>query len=133
MEKLINNEMQRASLLVALMLSVFAAGCGSSPETPPPAPPQLLETGWVISFDTPAVILHTADGGQHWNAQGDSSVWAGCSGEDINAVDDDTAWATVGCVARQPAATYGQLCRIPCRSLRSTVWMPLDSQAPTCG
>jgi len=96
LEKLSNNEMQRAGLLLALILSIFAAGCGSSPQPPPPAP-QLLETGWVISYDTPAVILHTADGGQHWSAQGDSALWAGCSGTDISTVDDYTAWAAVGC------------------------------------
>jgi len=96
LEKLSNNEMQTASLLLALILSVLAADCGSSPQTPVPAP-QPLETGWVISFDTPAVILHTADGGQHWSAQGDGALWAGCSGEDISAVDDNTAWAAVAC------------------------------------
>jgi photosystem II stability/assembly factor-like uncharacterized protein len=88
LERLSNHERQRASLLLVLILSVLAVGCGSAP--------QPLETGWVISSDSPAVILHTADGGQHWSAQGNSALWAGYSGNDISAVDDNTAWAARG-------------------------------------
>ena len=43
-----------------------------------------------------AAIAHTTDGGLTWQAQGDLSAWTGVEGTDINAVDDQTAWAALG-------------------------------------
>ena len=59
---------------------------------PPPT------TGWAIGQDathTP-VLVHTADGGQTWQVQGDLTAWKGSPGNDISAVDDRTAWAALG-------------------------------------
>ena len=55
-------------------------------------------TGWAIGDDETgtAAIVHTADGGLTWEAQGDPNAWTGSTGNDISAVDDQTAWAAVG-------------------------------------
>jgi photosystem II stability/assembly factor-like uncharacterized protein len=57
-----------------------------------------LSVGWAIGWDetnAPAIV-HTADGGLTWQAQGDLSAWASLSGMgDISAVDDQTAWAAL--------------------------------------
>ena len=53
-----------------------------------------LRTGWVIGYDkSNAVILHTKNGGRKWVVQG---KWAGYAGNDISAVDSQTAWAALG-------------------------------------
>ena len=54
--------------------------------------------GWAIGWDEKytAAIAHTADGGLTWQAQGDLSAWTGVQGNDISAVDDQTAWAALG-------------------------------------
>lgn len=53
-----------------------------------------LKTGWVIGQDeNNAVILHTKNGGRKWVVQG---KWAGYDGNDISAVDSQTAWAALG-------------------------------------
>lgn len=59
-----------------------------------------LRKGWVIGYDPAdtAVILHTRDGGRTWVEQGDRSRWAGYNGNDISAVDGQTAWAALGSV-----------------------------------
>lgn len=59
-------------------------------------PPE-MRTGWAIATDPSgtAVILHTADGGFHWAAQGDKSQWQHRGGNDISAVDEQTAWAAI--------------------------------------
>jgi photosystem II stability/assembly factor-like uncharacterized protein len=63
--------------------------------------------GWAIG-DGPdgAVIVHTSDGGLTWQAQGTPTLWTGLSGNDISAVDDQTAWAALG---SGPAATDGAI------------------------
>jgi len=55
-------------------------------------------TGWAIGQDETgtAAIVHTADGGLTWEVQGDSATWTGSTGNDISAVDDQTAWAALG-------------------------------------
>lgn len=54
----------------------------------------VLRTGWVIGYDkNNAVILHTKNGGRKWVVQG---KWAGYAGNDISAVDTQTAWAALG-------------------------------------
>ncbi len=57
-----------------------------------------LRTGWAIGQDenNAAAIVHTDDGGLDWERQGDSTAWKGLSGNDISAVDDQTAWAALG-------------------------------------
>lgn len=59
-------------------------------------PPE-MRTGWAIGTDPSgtAVILHTADGGAHWTAQGDKTQWQNRNGNDISAVDEQTAWAAM--------------------------------------
>ncbi len=54
--------------------------------------------GWVIGNDTggTAVILHTADGGAEWTVQGNNSLWKNHTGNDISAIDGQTAWAALG-------------------------------------
>ena len=61
--------------------------------------------GWAIGNDAAgaAAIVHTADGGLTWEAQGNSAVWTGMSGNDISAVDDQTAWAALGSTAGAPS------------------------------
>ena len=57
-----------------------------------------LRVGWAIGDDVTGVpaIVHTTDGGLTWQAQGDLSAWTGVEGNDISAVDDQTAWAALG-------------------------------------
>lgn len=57
-----------------------------------------LRVGWVIGNDTDgtAVIFHTRDGGATWVEQGDGVQWPGFNGNDITAVDEQTAWAALG-------------------------------------
>lgn len=59
-------------------------------------PPE-ARTGWAIATDPngTAVILHTADGGAHWTPQGDTAKWQHRGGNDISAVDEQTAWAAM--------------------------------------
>ena len=53
-----------------------------------------LKVGWVIGNDeNNAVILHTKNWGQKWVVQG---KWADYNGNDISAVDKQTAWAALG-------------------------------------
>jgi parallel beta-helix repeat protein len=54
--------------------------------------------GWAIGWDNTdaAAIVHTTDGGLTWQAQVDSSAWPSMHGNDISAVDDQTAWAALG-------------------------------------
>lgn len=54
-----------------------------------------LKIGWVTGWDqnNAAVILHTKNGGRKWVVQG---KWAGYQGNDITAVDSQTAWAALG-------------------------------------
>lgn len=54
--------------------------------------------GWAIGWDATgtAAIVHTTDGGLTWEVQGNSSSWTGLGGNDISAVDDQTAWAALG-------------------------------------
>jgi photosystem II stability/assembly factor-like uncharacterized protein len=60
--------------------------------------------GWAIGWgeNNGAVILHTADNGRAWTAQVDAAQWPGMPGNDISAVDDQTAWAALG--ANSPGA-----------------------------
>ena len=53
--------------------------------------------GWAIGNDTggTAVILHTANGGDQWTVQGNNSLWMNHSGNDISAMDAQTAWAAL--------------------------------------
>ncbi|MEI6423053.1 MAG: hypothetical protein WCP55_12605 [Lentisphaerota bacterium] len=41
------------------------------------------------------MILHTANGGVEWTVQGNNSLWKNHTGNDISAVDDQTAWAAL--------------------------------------
>jgi len=60
--------------------------------------------GWAIgSTDDGAAIVHTGDGGLTWQAQGTPALWTGMSGNDISAVDDQTAWAALGSTAGAPS------------------------------
>jgi photosystem II stability/assembly factor-like uncharacterized protein len=61
-------------------------------------------TGWAIG-DGPdgAAIVHTSDGGLTWQAQGNPALWTGMSGNDISAVDDQTAWAALGSAPGAPS------------------------------
>jgi photosystem II stability/assembly factor-like uncharacterized protein len=54
--------------------------------------------GWAIGWgeNDGAVILHTADNGRAWTAQVVAAQWPGMPGNDISAVDDQTAWAALG-------------------------------------
>jgi photosystem II stability/assembly factor-like uncharacterized protein len=86
-------------LLTAALLSspAFAQPSPEAAEGPGPH----LKVGWVIGDRDPgtAVILHTDDGGRTWAVQGDSSRWPTFTGNDISAVDAQTAWAALGAVA----------------------------------
>jgi parallel beta-helix repeat protein len=63
--------------------------------------------GWAIGDSAAgAAIVHTSDGGRTWQAQGNPALWAGMSGTDISAVDDQTAWAALG---SGPAAHAGAI------------------------
>jgi photosystem II stability/assembly factor-like uncharacterized protein len=64
----------------------------------------LPTSGWAIGSDvtgTPAIV-HTADGGQTWEVQGDLTAWKGSPPNDISAVDDRTAWAALGSADEEP-------------------------------
>ncbi|GEM_PF-601505 len=54
--------------------------------------------GWATGWDEndAAAIIHTVDGGRTWQAQGDLSAWTGVHGNDVSAVDDQTAWVALG-------------------------------------
>jgi len=54
--------------------------------------------GWATGWDEndAAAIVYTGDGGRTWQVQGDLSAWTGVHGNDISAVDDQTAWAALG-------------------------------------
>ena len=57
--------------------------------------------GWYVDIDDPgiplaAAIVHTNDSGHTWTMQSDISEWAGFAGNDISAVDEQTAWAALG-------------------------------------
>jgi photosystem II stability/assembly factor-like uncharacterized protein len=82
-----------AAIVVATALGASClTGCGEDEVTQVPGP-----VGWAIGSDTnrSAVILHTANGGSTWNAQGNTSLWTGHQGNDISAVDQQTAWAAL--------------------------------------
>jgi photosystem II stability/assembly factor-like uncharacterized protein len=57
----------------------------------------LPATGWAIGNDAAGTphIVHTADGGQTWQVQGDLTAWQGNESCDISAVDRRTAWAAL--------------------------------------
>jgi len=61
-------------------------------------------TGWAIGQDenNAAAIVHTADGGLTWQAQGDSTKWTDLYGNDISAVDNQTAWAALSSGPGEP-------------------------------
>ena len=61
-------------------------------------------TGWAIGQDenNAAAIVHTADGGLTWQRQGDSTAWTDLYGNDISAVDDQTAWAALSSGPGEP-------------------------------
>ncbi len=67
--------------------------------------PAETRSGWAIGDDPSgtAVILHTADSGAHWAAQGDRSQWQDRRGTDISAVDEQTAWAAMTGVTAESA------------------------------
>jgi photosystem II stability/assembly factor-like uncharacterized protein len=81
-----------AIAVAAAMGASLLTGCGDDGETPAPGP-----VGWAIGSDTngSAVILHTANGGSTWDAQGNKSLWTGHKGNDVSAVDRQTAWAAL--------------------------------------
>jgi photosystem II stability/assembly factor-like uncharacterized protein len=74
------------------MVIFITMGCGKKSDDP-----VTQHVGWAIGWDATdtAVIVHTADGGQTWQMQGDPSAWMGLNGCDISAVDDQTAWAAL--------------------------------------
>ena len=79
-------------LATALGTSLLA-GCDDDEEMHTPGP-----VGWTIGTSNQndsAVILHTGDGGLNWEVQGDTALWTGHKGNDISAVDDQTAWAAL--------------------------------------
>ena len=79
--------------VTGILLTLSMAGCGDDGGSPPAGP-----VGWAIGYDSnfSAVILHTANGGLNWEIQGDTSLWTGCTGNDISALDNQTAWAAIG-------------------------------------
>ena len=82
-----------AIVVAAAVGAALLNGCGGDGETPSSGP-----VGWAIGTRNPdrsAVILHTANGGSNWDAQGDTSLWTGHCGTDISAVDHQTAWAAL--------------------------------------
>jgi photosystem II stability/assembly factor-like uncharacterized protein len=80
------------AILAGLLFSGF--GCSDDDHSALDATGRV---GWAIgSRGETAAILHTDDGGQTWEEQGDSDLWVGMSGNDISAVDEWTAWAAVG-------------------------------------
>jgi photosystem II stability/assembly factor-like uncharacterized protein len=76
--------------LVLLLLWGCGDGGGSADYT--------SSAGWAIGDDTDdtAVILHTDNGGETWEVQGNTSFWEGHYCCDISAVDNETAWAALG-------------------------------------
>ncbi len=54
--------------------------------------------GWAIGMDAEgnAAIVHTADGGQSWTAQGIPAMLIGYEANDVSAVDTQTAWVALG-------------------------------------
>ena len=80
-------------LLVSIILSFFACGDDDNDTLTEPG-----RVGWAIGYreDNTAAILHTDNGGLIWEEQGDPSLWKGMTGNDISAVDEQTAWAAVG-------------------------------------
>jgi len=71
-----------------------APGCSDDDSSRPAATGRV---GWAIGYrGETAAILHTADGGNTWEEQGDPALWEGMTGNDISAVDEWTAWAAVG-------------------------------------
>jgi photosystem II stability/assembly factor-like uncharacterized protein len=90
------------SLVVMVVLFIIIS-CGKINDYP-----ITQHVGWAIGKDATgtAVIVHTADSGQTWQVQGDSSAWTGQDGNDISAVDDQTAWAALG---SGPAETRGSI------------------------
>ena len=83
--------------VTGILLTLSMAGCGDDGGSATPSPPA-GPVGWAIGYDAnfSAVILHTANGGLNWEVQGDTSLWTGCSANDISAVDPQTAWAAIG-------------------------------------
>lgn len=80
--------MKRTAFLLFLT-TLFVAPCGIASAFRSP-----LKVGWVIGWDEDnAVILHTRNGGRKWLVQ---CKIPGCVGNDISAVDNQTAWAALG-------------------------------------
>ena len=90
-------------LLIILSFPIIseADGGGSNIKHKP-----LPTVGWAIgqgeTINT-VVIVHTVDGGVTWQEQGDSSAWMG-QGNDISAVDKQTAWAVLGSAGKTGGA-----------------------------
>lgn len=86
-----------ATLVVAPTLLCPSVQAQLAPEASEGSGPH-LKVGWVIGKDdtNTAAIIHTTDGGKTWVSQGDRTRWTGFSGEDISAVDSQTAWAALG-------------------------------------
>jgi len=89
--------------LVVMMVIFITISCGKTNDDP-----VTQHVGWAIGKDATdtAVIVHTADSGLTWQVQGDSSAWTGLDGNDISAVDDQTAWAALG---SGPVETQGSI------------------------
>jgi photosystem II stability/assembly factor-like uncharacterized protein len=81
--------MKRGSLFLFVLTVFLITTHGSALAFKSP-----LRFGWVTGWDeNNAVILHTKNGGRKWVLQG---KWAGYEGNDISAVDRQTAWAALG-------------------------------------
>ena len=88
--------MKKASLFLFVLTVLLITTHGNALALNSP-----LKVGWVIGWDeNNAVILHTKNGGRKWVVQG---KWAGYVGNDISAVDRQTAWAALG----SPDSTSG--------------------------
>jgi len=96
--------MKRQIAVVLFLLFWALTSCESKycPSCPNPPGP-VIYTGWAIGWyvddnkdPTGAAIVSTKDSGHTWVAQGDTTQWAGHVGNDISAVDEQTAWAAVG-------------------------------------
>lgn len=86
-------------LVCAVLLAMTSCDENDCPSCPNPRGPVIYTgwaTGWYVDENlnpTKAAIVHTKDSGHTWVEQGDPSQWAGHVGNDISAVDEQTAWA----------------------------------------
>ena len=88
--------MKHYAMLMLLMTVIFSLFACSDDDNDTLTEPERV--GWAIGYreDNTAAILHTENGGLIWEEQGDPSLWKGMTGNDISAVDEQTAWAAVG-------------------------------------